>query len=407
MPNESAPPAALLQQVCDRMILLRRDLHAHPETAFEERRTSDLVAEHLRNWGLEVHRCLAKTGVIGTLTNGQGPTIGLRADMDALALSESTGLPYASTTPGRMHACGHDGHTAMLLGAACYLAQSRGFQGTVHFIFQPAEENLAGGKVMVDEGLFKRFPMQAVFGMHNRPGMEVGTMGIRSGPVMAAADFFELRILGRGGHAAYPHTAIDPILIAAQIIQSWQTLVSRTTDPLEAAVVSVTRIHGGETTNVIPELVELAGTVRSFRDHVQHQLETGMRRIAECIAAANGARVELTYDRRYRATENHPEQTAQAIEAMRRSGLVNEIHEDIPPTMGAEDFGWMLAACPGAYAVIGNGIDGPHARPLHNPGFDFNDAVLPVGIDYWVNLARLMLTADIDRRDSPGRAPRA
>lgn len=279
----------------------------------------------------------------------------------------------------------------MLLGAAAYLAQGADFQGTVHFIFQPAEENLAGGKVMVDEGLFRRFPMKAVFGLHNRPGMAVGVMGIRSGPVMAAADFFELRVIGRGGHAAYPHTAIDPISIAAQIIQAWQTLVSRTIDPLEAAVVSVTRIHGGETTNVIPELVELVGTVRSFRDQVQDALETGMRRIAEGIAAANGARVELTYDRRYRATVNHAEETGQALEAMRRSKWVNEIREDLPPTMGAEDFGWMLHACPGAYAVIGNGIDGPHARPLHNPGFDFNDAVLPVGIDYWVNLVSLLL----------------
>jgi len=393
MPDESAPNAALLQRVSDQMTRLRRDLHAHPETAFEERRTSDLVAENLGRWGLDVHRGLAQTGVVGILSNGQGPSIGLRADMDALALSETTDLPYASITPGRMHACGHDGHTAMLLGAAGYLAQSGGFQGTVHFIFQPAEENLAGGKVMVDEGLFKRFPMQAVFGLHTRPGMEVGSMGIRRGPIMAAADFFRLRILGRGGHAAYPHAAVDPITIAAQIIQSWQTLVSRATDPLEAAVVSVTRIHGGETTNVIPELVELAGTVRSFRDRVQHELEAGMRRMAECIAAASGARVELTYDRRYRATENHPEQTDLALDAMRRCALVNEIREDIPPTMGAEDFGWMLQACPGAYAVIGNGTDGCHAQPLHNPRFDFNDAVLPVGIDYWANLARLLLPA--------------
>lgn len=234
-------------------------------------------------------------------------------------------------------------------------------------------------------------------------------MGIRSGPIMAAADFFELRILGRGGHAAYPHTVIDPISIAAQIIQAWQTLVSRTTDPLEAAVVSVTRIHGGETTNVIPELVELAGTVRSFRVHVQHELEMGIRRIAEGIAAANGARVELTYERRYLATVNHAEQTAQAVEAMRLSELVSEIRDDIPPTMGAEDFGWMLQARPGAYAVIGNGIDGHHARPLHNPGFDFNDAVLPIGIDYWAKLVRLLLpsTADSDRPGWRGRAPRA
>lgn len=377
-----------LDRLCAELVELRRDLHAHPEIAFEEKRTSDLVAARLRELGLDVHRGLAKTGVVGTLSKGSGPAIGLRADMDALDLSERTGLAYASLDTGRMHACGHDGHTAMLLGAAQYLAERGDFCGTLHFIFQPAEENLAGGKLMVDEGLFERFPMAAVFGLHNLPGLEAGTMGARAGPVMACADFFELQIEGVGGHAAYPHRAKDPIVAAAQIVSAWQTLVSRGADPLESAVVSVTRIQGGHTTNVIPQHASLAGTVRAFREDVRLDLEAGLRRMAESIAAAHGVTAELSYEHRYRATVNSQKEVGVALSAMERTVGARRVRRDLAPSMGAEDFGWMLEHCPGAYAMIGNGAE---SRPLHNPEYDFNDAVIPVGVRYWVNLARELL----------------
>jgi hippurate hydrolase len=311
--------------------------------------------------------------------------------MDALPVSEETGLPYASRAEGSMHACGHDGHTAMLLGAARYLAERGGFRGTVHFIFQPAEENLAGGKRMVDEGLFDRFPMRAVFGLHNWPGLAAGTMGVRAGPVMAAADFFEVRVRGIGGHAAYPHRAKDPIVAAAQMVTALQSLVSRGTDPLESAVLSVTRVHGGSTDNVIPAEVVLGGTVRSFRADVQSLIEEGIRRIAAGTAAAHGVAVEVDYERRYRATINDPGPVEAALAAMERTVGPERVQRDLPPTMGAEDFGWMLAACPGAYVMLGNGVDGPHGKALHNPGYDFNDDIIPVGVRYWVNLVRALL----------------
>ena len=382
-----------LEGLCIDLAELRRDLHAHPELAFEERRTAGLIGDSLEASGIPVSRGLAVTGVVGTLRLGDGPAIGLRADMDALPLGERTGLPHASRTDGVMHACGHDGHSAMLLGAARYLAQQGGFRGTVHFIFQPGEENLAGGKRMVEEGLFERFPMQAVFGLHNWPGLDAGSMGTRAGPVMAAADFFELRIRGLGGHAAYPHRAKDPIVAGAQMVTALQSLVSRGTDPLESAVLSVTRFHGGTTDNVIPADIVLGGTVRSFRDAVQEEMEGGIRRVAEGLAEAHGVAVELDYERRYRATVNDAEQAAAALAAMERTVGRERVRRDLPPTMGAEDFGWMLAACPGAYAMLGNGIDGPHGQALHNPGYDFNDAVIPVGVRYWVNLVRQLLPA--------------
>jgi len=402
--------ARYLDLLCADLVALRQDVHAHPETAFEEQRTSDLVASRLHEVGIEAHRGLARTGVVGTLEHGDGPAIGLRADMDALELSERTGLPYASRNAGHMHACGHDGHTAMLLGAAQYLAAWGGFRGTVHFIFQPAEENLAGGKRMVDEGLFERFPMTAVFGLHNRPGLEAGRMGVRAGPVMACADFFELCLIGVGGHAAYPHTAKDPIVAAAQIIGAWQTLVSRRIDPLQSAVLSVTRIQGGHTTNVIPAEVCLAGTVRAFREDVRSGLEAGMRRMAESIAAAHGVVAELSYERRYRATVNSDPQVQWALAAMERTVGAQGVCKGLDPSMGAEDFGWMLERCPGAYGMIGNGTEGAQGKPLHNPEYDFNDAIIPIGVRYWVNLVRQILptaTADSGRPDSRDKAPRA
>jgi hippurate hydrolase len=380
-----------LERLGAELTALRRDLHAHPEVGFEVQRTADRVAEELAALGLEVHRGLARTGVVGTLRRGEGPAIGLRADMDALPVTEDTGLAYASRRAGCMHACGHDGHTVMLLGAARHLAERGGFRGTVHFVFQPAEENLAGGKVMVDEGLFERFPMDAIFGLHNWPDLPAGVMGLRAGPAMAAADFFELRLTGVGGHAAYPHRARDPIVAAAQIITAWQTLVSRATDPLESAVVSVTRIHGGSTENVIPAEVVLGGTVRTFSDAVQASIAEGLRRMADGIAAAYGVTARLDYERRYRATVNDPAQSEAALAAMERTVGAARVMRDLPPTMGAEDFGWMLAACPGAYGVLGNGTEGAHGRALHNPGYDFNDAVIPIGVRYWVNLVRGLL----------------
>jgi hippurate hydrolase len=379
------------ERLCAGLVELRQDLHAHPEIAFEERRTSDLVAARLRESRFDVHRGLAKTGVVGTLKQGDGPTIGLRADMDALELRERTGLAYASRHVGRMHACGHDGHTTMLLGAAQYLAERGGFSGTLHLIFQPAEENLAGGKLMVDDGLFERFPMAAVFGLHNRPGLEAGLMAARAGPVMACADFFELQLTGVGGHAAYPHTAKDPIVAAAQIVSAWQTLVSRGADPLESAVVSVTRIQGGHTTNVIPENVSLAGTVRAFREDVRLGLATGLRRMAESIAGAHGVTAELSYEHRYRTTVNSQAEVEAALAAMERTVGARRVRRDLEASMGAEDFGWMLERCPGAYAMIGNGAE---SRPLHNPEYDFNDAVIPVGVLYWVNLVRQLLPTE-------------
>jgi len=380
-----------LDRLCTDLEEIRHDLHAHPEIAFDERRTSDLVATRLRACGLDVHRGLAKTGVVGTLQRGVGPAIGLRADMDALDLSERTGLAYASRYAGRMHACGHDGHTTMLLGAAQYLAECSGFCGTVYFIFQPAEENLAGGKRMVDEGLFERFPMTGIYGLHNRPGLESGQMGVRDGPVMACADFFELQLAGVGGHAAHPHMAKDPIVAAAQIVSAWQTLVSRVTDPLQSAVVSVTRIQGGHTTNVIPTEVSLGGTIRAFQEDVRLGLETGLRRIAESIAAACGVAATLSYDHRYRTTINSQPEAAVALSAMERTVGAQKVRQDLVPSMGAEDFGWMLERCPGAYGMIGNGTG---SRPLHNPEYDFNDAIIPVGVRYWVNLVRERLPAD-------------
>jgi hippurate hydrolase len=384
---------AFLEDLCAELTELRRDLHQHPELAFEERRTSDLVAGRLTALGMDVERGLAGTGVLGTLVHGDGPAIGLRADMDALPVMEETGLPYASCTNGCMHACGHDGHTVMLLGAASYLAERGGFKGTVHFIFQPAEENLAGGKRMVDEGLFRRFPMRAVFGLHNWPGLDAGVMGVRAGPVMAAADFFELRIHGVGGHAAYPHRARDPIMAGAQVVAAWQTLVSRDTDPLDAAVLSVTRFQSGCSDNVIPGEAVLGGTVRTFRPDVQQRIAEGMRRIAEGIAEAQGMTVELAYDRRYRATVNDDEEVRIALKAMEKTVGRESVLRELPPTMGAEDFGWMLDVCPGAYGMLGNGAEGPHGRSLHNPGYDFNDAAIPVGVRYWVNLVREFLPA--------------
>ena len=386
----------------DEMTAWRHDLHAHPETAFEEKRTSDVVAEKLESFGIAVDRGLAKTGVVGTLTGkhgeGQspdGPAIALRADMDALDIEEKNGFDHASTTGGKMHACGHDGHTTMLLGAARYLAETRNFRGKVHFVFQPAEENEGGGRVMVEEGLFEKFPADAVYGMHNWPGLETGKFAVRPGPMMAAFDIFEMTVTGKGGHGAMPHLGIDPVVVSAEIISALQTIASRRHDPQDAVVVSVTQIHAGDAWNIIPEDVLIRGTTRSFRPEVQDAIEPQIRRIAEGVAAAHGATVKMWYERRYPPTVNSgAEARIAATAAADVAGTGNVVHDPVP-SMGAEDFAFMLQAKPGAYIWVGNG-DGTHNEGgagcmLHNPRYDFNDDILPLGASYWARLVETVL----------------
>jgi len=362
----------------------RRDIHAHPETAFEEHRTSDFVAKRLSEFGVEVHRGLAGTGVVGTL-RGSRPgsrAIAIRADMDALDVHEKNGFAHCSTHQGKMHACGHDGHTTMLLGAARYLAETRNFAGTVHFVFQPAEENEAGGRVMVEEGLFEKFPVEAVYGMHNWPGLPVGKFAVRSGPLLASSDIFEIVVEGKGAHGAMPHTGVDPVVVAAQITLALQTIRSRATHPLDGAVVSVTQVHGGDTWNVIPDEVVLRGTTRSFKREVQDLIEDGIRRIADGVAASLGAKVRIRYDRRYPPTVNSEKETEVAAGAAAEVAGTPNVIRDFTPSMGAEDFAFMLQARPGCYVLIGNG----ESAGLHNPHYDFSDEVLPLGASYWARL---------------------
>ena len=366
----------------------RRTLHAMPETAFEERRTSAFVAEKLESFGLPVHRGLAGTGIVATLKGragegreGEGFAIGLRADMDALDIHEATNLPWRSDTPGKMHACGHDGHMTMLLAAARHLSRNPDFKGTVHFIFQPAEENEGGGKVMVDQGLFDLFPMQAVYGLHNWPNAPFGTFLGRPGAMFAAFDIFEVKVIGRGAHAAMPQRGIDPVLAASHLVAQLQSIVSRSVSPQEAAVVTVTQIHGGDTWNVIPDEVVLRGTVRSFSREVRDLAEQRFRAIVEGVCAAQGARAEIRYDRRYPSLVNHAREFGQSLAAARATAG-DRVVPDFEPIMAAEDFAYMLEAVPGAYLCLASG-PGPN---LHNAQYDFNDALIPVGASYWVNL---------------------
>ncbi len=374
----------------DDMIAWRRDLHAHPETAFEEHRTAEIVAGRLADFGLEVHRGLAGTGVVGKLSAGSGArAIGLRADMDALDILEANDVAHRSRHDGKMHACGHDGHTAMLLGAARYLAENPNFDGTVYFIFQPAEENEGSGRVMVEEGLFDAFPVEAVYGMHNRPGMPAGQFGVTAGPLMAAFDVFELTITGRGSHAAMPHQGIDAVTVAAHVVTALQSIASRNTNPLDAVVVSVTQIHAGDTWNVIPDAVMLRGTCRAFNEQVQAGLEPAIRRVAEGVCAAFGATMALHYERRYPATVNTAAEAETAATAAVAVAGAAAVDRAPVPSMGSEDFAFMLQARPGCYVWLGNG-PGEGGCMLHNPHYDFNDDVLPVGASYW---ARLVETA--------------
>ncbi len=370
---------------------IRRDIHANPETAFEELRTSGIVAAKLESWGIEVHRGLAKTGVVGKLTCGSGTrAIGMRADMDALPIHEMNSFGYKSKNDGRMHACGHDGHTAMLLGAAKHLAQSKSFDGTAYFIFQPAEEGKGGGREMVKEGLFEKFPMEAVFGMHNWPGIPVGQFAVMPGPMMASSDDFEIRITGRGAHAAMPHNGIDPVIIGAELVLALQTISSRVVSPVDAAVVSVTTFHAGEAVNAIPAEAVLRGTARAFKPGVQDLIEEGIKRIANGIAAAHGGSVTVRYDRRYPPTVNAVRETQIAAAVLEKMVGRENVLYDLQPTMGAEDFSFMLNAKPGCYVWIGNG-PGDGGCMLHNPKYDFNDEVIPIGSSYWVQLVEHVL----------------
>jgi amidohydrolase len=371
------------------MTTWRRDIHAHPETAFEEHRTAEVVAEKLAGFGVEVHRGLAGTGVVGTLKGARpgGRAIALRADLDALHIHEKNGFDHASQNTGKMHACGHDGHTTMLLGAARYLAETRNFAGTVHFVFQPAEENEGGGRRMVEEGLFSKFPVESVFGMHNWPGLPSGKFAVRTGPMMASFDIFEAVVRGKGGHGAMPHEGIDPVVIAAQLVTAFQAIVSRNTHPLESAVISVTQIHGGDTWNVIPDDVVLRGTTRTFKPEIQDLVERRMREVAESLCAAHGASLGWRYERRYPSTINTAAETETAASVLAEIVGEENVRRDVLPSMGSEDFAFMLQEKPGSYVWIGNG----GSANLHNPGYDFNDEILPLGASYWARLVERVL----------------
>ncbi len=371
----------------EEMTAWRRDFHMHPELAYQETRTAGIVAEKLKSWGIEVKTEIGKTGVVGVIRGaGDGPSIGLRADMDALPMDEHNDTPWKSRTAGVMHACGHDGHTTMLLGAAKYLAETRNFAGTVNVIFQPAEEGFAGAKAMIDDGLFRDFPCDQVYGLHNWPQMPAGSIAAVPGPIMAAADKFDITIRGKGAHGAMPHNGVDPVVIGAQIVTALQSLVSRTTDPIRTAVISVTMFKAGNAYNVIPDHAVLSGTVRTFDGRVQDRIEAGMKSIAEGIATGMGGRAEVDYRRGYPATVNHARETELARSVAAGVVGAENVRQDVEPTMGAEDFSFMLQEKPGCYLWLGGGGGAP-SENVHHPQYDFNDAILPIGASV---LARLV-----------------
>ncbi|NUX56077.1 M20 aminoacylase family protein [Paraburkholderia youngii] len=388
--NTMVIPAGIAE-IEQEMVALRHSIHAHPELAYEEFATGDLVAERLREWGYTVHRGLGQTGVVGQLKLGNGTRrLGLRADMDALPIHETTGLPYASKRPGKMHACGHDGHTAMLLAAARYLAHEKSFDGTLNLIFQPAEEGLAGAKKMLDDGLFERFPCDAVFAMHNMPGFPTGKLGFMPGSFMASSDTVIIKVIGRGGHGAVPHKAVDPVVVCAQIVLALQSIVSRNIAPLDMSIITVGAIHAGEAPNVIPETAEMRLSVRALRPEVRDQLQQRITEVATGQAAVFGARAEVDYQRRYPVLVNDAAMTALArqvaLDWLGEDGLIR----DMQPLTGSEDFAFLLERCAGSYLIIGNG-DGEGGCMVHNPGYDFNDACLATGAAYWVKLAQTFL----------------
>ena len=375
----------------DEITTWRHDIHRHPELAFEEHRTADLVAAKLESFGLDVHRGLGKTGVVGTLRAGESDrAVALRADMDALPIQENNDFEYRSVNKNKMHACGHDGHTAMLLGAAKYLSRTRNFNGKVHFIFQPAEEAAGGGLAMIEDGLFEQFPVESVYGMHNWPGLAVGKFGVRTGAMMASFDTFDIEITGIGAHAALPHTGIDPVMIAGQLIGALQTIVSRNADPIDSSVISVTQMEAGDAYNVIPEKAMLRGCSRALNADVRRMIEKRIRETATRLCQAFGANCEVTYANSYPVLVNTAAETKHAVTVAIQlvgSDNVNPNHE---PTMGSEDFACMLEQRPGCYIFIGNG-DGEGTCMVHNAGYDFNDDVIETGVSYWCSLAESLL----------------
>jgi amidohydrolase len=398
--DETTKPCVLNLADVQAIATLRRDIHAHPELGFQEQRTSDLITKTLTDWGIPVHRGLGTTGVVGIVKNGSSSrAIGLRADIDALPITEHNTFAHASVHSGKMHACGHDGHTAMLLAAARHLSSHRRFDGTVYLIFQPAEEGGGGAREMIKDGLFERFPMQAIFGVHNWPGIPAGRFALRSGPVFASSNDFKITIRGKGAHAAMPHNGIDPVPVACQMVQAFQTIITRNKRPIDAGVISVTMIHAGEATNVLPDSCELRGTVRTFTLEVLDMIERRMQLIAQATCQAFEATCEFQFRRNYPPTINHATETQFARDFL--SSFVGAPNvQDFEPTMGAEDFSFFLLEKPGCYFLIGNG-DGDHrvgghgAGPcmLHNPSYDFNDELIPLGGSMWVRLAETWLNA--------------
>ena len=369
----------------------RRDIHAHPELGFEETRTAALVAERLASFGIDVHRGVGRTGVVGVLRNGSSPrTIGLRADMDALPILEANTFAHRSRHPGRMHACGHDGHTTMLLGAARHLAATRNFDGTVHFVFQPAEEGLGGAKAMIDDGLFRRFPCETIFGMHNRPSLAVGRFAVRAGPMMAGGAFFDIDVTGVGSHGARPEAGVDPVMVAVHIAATLQTIVSRNVPPVETAVLSITQIHAGDTYNVIPQTARLSGTARAFSRPVMALIGRNLARVAEGVAQAMGAKVAVDFRENFPPTVNDPGEAEFAASVCAELVGDAQVVRDPPLIMASEDFSFMLNEVPGCFVNIGNGgADG--GCEVHNPSYDFNDAALPLGAAFFVRAAERKL----------------
>ncbi|OYQ85571.1 M20 aminoacylase family protein [Wohlfahrtiimonas chitiniclastica] len=370
----------------DEMIAIRHNLHQHPEIGYEEHLTSDLVAERLTQWGYTVHRGLAKTGVIGQLKNGEGPTIALRADMDALPLQEHNDLPYQSKHTGKMHACGHDGHTASMLAAARYLAEHRPFQGTVNLVFQPAEEGLGGAPRMMQEGLFEAFPCDAIFGFHNIPNYPAGHFGFCHGPAMSSADAVTITITGKGGHGALPHLSIDPIVVASSIVMALQTIVARNLNPLDTAVISVGSIHAGTATNIIPNNAVIKLTVRTLNQAVQTQVAERIKTITTLQAQSYGATATVDYQKDVPVLINTEAETRLAEDVARDLFGDHTVIDHCPPVLASEDFAFMLEARPGCYLFVGNGTTGAHSCSLHNPHYDFNDDILPIVAAYWVKL---------------------
>jgi hippurate hydrolase len=369
---------------------LRRDLHAHPELGYQEHRTSDLIAKALTAWNIPIHRGLGRTGLVGIIQNGTSRrSVGLRADMDALPITERNTFAHASTHQGKMHACGHDGHTAMLLAAAKHLSECRDFDGTIYLIFQPAEEGGGGAREMIKDGLFERFPMEAVFGMHNWPGLPAGQFAVNPGPAFASGNRFKIAIRGKGAHAAMPHDGIDPVPVACQMVQAFQTIITRNRRPMDAAVLSVTMVRAGEAINAVPDSCEIQGTVRAFTPQIVDMIKGRMRKIAESTCAAFDAACEFEFDRYYPSTINHPKET-EFVRNVLRSMVGERNVREFEPTMGSEDFGFYLLEKPGCYFVIGNG-DG--SATLHNPGYDFNDELIVLGGSMWVRLAEAWLAS--------------